>query len=129
MHKGRGAFSNNTAGSIQHGSLGHVAIGGHTFGVGRKTCIVSGANGMSADGMLSMSMNSCMLMLGRKVWFVPVPASCTVGSGAQPIVVAAAGSCVRPECSSWHGRFVGPNTGPEFCVPVGGTKAAGMLLK
>ena len=127
MHKGEGAYSKSTAGSIQHGSLGHVAIGGYMFGVGRKTCIVSGANGMSADGMLSMSMNSCMLMLGRKVWFVPVPASCT-SSGALPMVVAAAGSCVRPECSSWHG-IGGPSSGPEYGVPRGGTKAAGMLLR
>ena len=58
---------------------------------------------------------------GVVIWFGPVPASCTVGSGAQPIVVAAAGSCVRPECSSWHGEFVGPSTGPE--------KAADMLLR
>ena len=89
MHKGEGAYSKSTAGSIQHGSFGHVAVGGHTFGVGRKTCIVSGANGMSADGMLSMSMNSCILMLGRED-FVPMPTSCTSGSGAVPTVVAAA---------------------------------------
>ena len=89
MRKGEGAYSNSTAGSIQHGSLRHVAVGGYTFGVGRKTCIVSGANGMSADGMLSMSMNSCMLMLGLE-GFVPMPASCTAGSGAVPNVVAAA---------------------------------------
>ena len=67
--------------------------------------------------------------LGVEIWFGPVPASCTAGSGAQPMVVAAAGSCMRPGCFSWHGRFVGPNTGPEFCVPLGGTKATGMLLK
>ena len=87
MHKGVGTDSNGTAGLL--GSFGHVAVGGYTFGVGRKTCIVSGANGMSADGMLSMSMNSCMLMLGREV-FVPMPTSCTSGSGAVPTVVAAA---------------------------------------
>ena len=97
MRKGEGADSNDTAGSLHHGSWGHVAVGEHTFGV--------------------------------VIWLVPVPASCTVGSGAQPIVVAAAGSCVRPGFSSWHGSFVGPNTGPEFCVPLGGTKATGTLSK
>ncbi len=64
MHEGGGTDRNGTAGLL--GSLGHVAVGGYTFGVGRKTCIISGANGLSADGMLSMSMNSCTLMLGRK---------------------------------------------------------------
>ena len=108
---GRDPGSNSTTGPLHHGSGMHVAVGG-------ETCIVSGANPCAAscaDSMLSTSMTSCMLMLGRE-GFGPVPASCTIGSGAQPIVVAAAGSCVRPEFSSWHGRFVGPNTGPEFCV-------------
>ena len=68
MHRGVGTDSNSTAGPLHHGSWGHVAAGG-------KTCIVSGAYPCAAscaDGMLSTSMNSCMLMLGREA-FVPMP--------------------------------------------------------
>ena len=108
MRKGEGTNSNGTDGPLNHGSWEHVADWG-------ETRIVSGANESCADSMLSTSMNSCMLMPGREV-FGPVPASCTTGLGAKPVVVAAAGSCMRPGFSSRHGRFVGPNTGPEFCV-------------
>ena len=122
MHKGGGTDSNSTAGPLHHGSWGHVAAGG-------KTCIVSGAYPCAAscaDSMLSTSMNSCMLMLGREV-FGPMPASCTTGLGAKPAVVAAARSCVRHGFSSWHGEFVGPILVPEFCVPFGCAQAASML--